>query len=64
MHEVQDAGGSVSTLFDLVREPWLFSQRKHGLGDTYAEDEINKLSNVELLREISYAVDKMMEEIK
>jgi len=54
----------MSTLFYLVSEPWLFTQRKHGLGDTYAEDEINKLSNVELLREISYAVDKMMEELE
>ena len=54
----------MSTLFYLVMGPWLRSQRKHGLGDTYAEDEINKLSNVELLREISYAVDKMMEELE
>lgn len=51
----------MKTLYDIVMRPWQQQQRKHSLGEHYAEDHINGLSNVELLRYISDALPEAIE---
>ena len=45
------------TLYDIVVEPHLHQQIKHDLGKDYAENQINRMTNIELLRTISEALE-------
>lgn len=47
------------SLYDKVLEPYVVQERKHGVD---AEAFINKMSNVQLLRLISYALDELVEQ--
>lgn len=47
------------SLYDMVLEPYLYRQRKHDLGEHYAEDYINTMSNIELLDLISATLEEM-----
>ncbi len=47
------------TLYDTVLAPYLLQQRKHDLGDHYAEDHINRMTNIELLDLISTSLEEM-----
>lgn len=49
------------TLFDMIFEQFDFQARKHGLGEDYAENAINKMTNTELLRAISNAFENIRE---
>lgn len=53
----------LSTILDDLRAPYIFQCRKHGLNNSlqspeeWADDQINALSNVELLEKIQLAAD-------
>lgn len=53
----------MKTLFERMMYWREHQQHKHGLGSTYAEDDLNKLSNVDFLREISETLEEMFKEI-
>lgn len=44
------------SVYDRIVKPLERQARKHDLGENYAEKEINKLSNIELLQYISAAI--------
>lgn len=51
------------TLLDKIRMPYEFYCRKHGAAPdatAYADEVINRMSNVELLQEISQALEEML----
>jgi hypothetical protein len=55
----------VKSLLERVRFGYEFACRKHNLADdpvAYANDEINRMSNVELLDAISDALDEWYKE--
>lgn len=52
----------MKTLFEQVTESLDFSARKHDLGESFTEDYINKMSNIELLRTISDALEILLTE--
>lgn len=52
------------TLYDKVMFCLLFEQRKHGKGDDFAVNQINALTNEELLKAISDALEEMQGEPK
>lgn len=45
------------TLFKALTEVREFQNRKHGLGADFVKEDINRLSNYELLEEISQALE-------
>jgi hypothetical protein len=47
------------SLLEKVAHPWDFAARKHGMGEGYAEREINAMSQYEFLKEISEALEEM-----
>lgn len=51
---------SQPTLYDIVLDPLLKQQRKHDLGDGWALNQINILSNVELLELISVGLNDLL----
>lgn len=50
------------TLLELIMKPLLFDQNKHDLGETWAEDYVNKLSNMDLLELLSDSLGEFREE--
>ena len=50
------------TLYDKVMFYWLFDQRKHDLGEDFATKQVNALTNEELLRAISDALEEIKNE--
>lgn len=50
------------TLLEKVLYPYEFQARKHELGEDYAENEVNRMTNVELLRAISEALEELWEQ--
>lgn len=49
------------SLFDIVYEFYDRQARKHQLGADYAENYINEMTNIELLRVISDTLEEMKE---
>ncbi len=51
---------SNKSLYDIIADPYAHQQRKHELGeDRSPENEINRMTNEELLRAISDALEEM-----
>lgn len=48
----------MKTLLEQVMEFYLHQERKHELGDGWAENEINNMTNMELLEAISEALEQ------
>ena len=55
-----------NTLYDIVLAQYLAQQEKYNLGDHYAEDYINRMTNIELLDLISTSLEetKLIEECR
>lgn len=47
------------TLYERVMFCWLHAQNKHDLGEDYAVKQVNALTNEELLRAISDAMEEL-----
>lgn len=53
----------MKTLHEIIIEPYAHQCRKHWLNrdvDEYVEQQINRMTNMELLREISDALDDIL----
>jgi len=52
----------MNELIDIIRQSWYADKAKHGLpcDDDAFEAYINSMSNLELLREISWAIEERM----
>lgn len=50
----------MNTVHEIISGPFEFNARKHGLGDEYAENYIDKMSNNELLWAISEAIESRL----
>jgi hypothetical protein len=50
------------TLYDLVVGPYECQEAKHGLGDVFVEQTFGRMTNLELLRHISDALEQKLKD--
>lgn len=52
------------SLYDRVMGPLLHQQRKHEHEEGWAEEFLNRMPREEFLRQISWAIDDMLDEVR